>query len=405
MIRSRIIISIITITIVGSLAILVSLYARGWRLNRQTGDLSPNGLLVIKSSPDGAQIFIDGELETATNATVSLLPDTYDVSVRKEGYLTWNKRLSIEKEIVTEVTAHLFKSAPSLSSVTFSGIANPVSSEDMTKIAYSILQNPNEPTPEQDLSGLWVIETLNLPIGFSRDPRRITDGNLEKATLVWSADAREILLTTSTGSYLLDASEFIPQSLRVNISANARQEILVVWEEERQKQTNSKLRSLPDELSDILERKTSSLQFSPDEDMVLYTASNSATIPQDLIKQLPGSSTQKQERDINEGYTYVYDIKEDRNFFVYDKPVVLGGEGLEGAEQRISWFATSRHLILAESDKITILDYDGTNRQEVYSGSYVAPHAFPTLSTDRILILTNLGASNSPPNLYSLSLK
>ena len=51
------------------------------------------------------------------------------------------------------------------------------------------------------------------------------------------------------------------------------------------------------------------------------------------------------------------------------------------------------------------MDYDGTNRQEVYAGSYVAPHAYPALTTDRIIILTNLGANTSPPNLYSLSLK
>jgi hypothetical protein len=51
------------------------------------------------------------------------------------------------------------------------------------------------------------------------------------------------------------------------------------------------------------------------------------------------------------------------------------------------------------------MDYDGTNRQEVYSGSYIAPHAFPTVNKERLLILTNLGADSVLPNLYSLSLK
>jgi hypothetical protein len=59
---------------------------------------------------------------------------------------------------------------------------------------------------------------------------------------------------------------------------------------------------------------------------------------------------------------------------------------------------------LAKQDKIIIMDYDGTNKQEVYTGVYSAPNAFPIASTDRILILTNLGANSTPANLYSLGL-
>jgi hypothetical protein len=140
--------------------------------------------------------------------------------------------------------------------------------------------------------------------------------------------------------------------------------------------------------------------------MVLYTASGSATIPSNLKKELPGSSTQKQQRDLKDGNTYVYDIKEDRNFLVYEDSSLSIKNGFSDKDGvRMSWFPTSRHLVLAEKDMITIMDYDATNQQEVYNGSYVSPHAYPAVSTDRLLILTNLGASNSLPNLYSISLK
>ena len=62
-------------------------------------------------------------------------------------------------------------------------------------------------------------------------------------------------------------------------------------------------------------------------------------------------------------------------------------------------------LVLAEEGKVIIMDYDGTNRQEVYTGSYIAPHAFPTVSDERLLLLTNLGADSGSPNIYSLTLK
>ena len=60
---------------------------------------------------------------------------------------------------------------------------------------------------------------------------------------------------------------------------------------------------------------------------------------------------------------------------------------------------------MAEEGKIVIMDYDGTNTQTVYSGSYEFPFAFPFGSNEKIIILTNLGGDSSPPNLYSLSLK
>lgn len=403
MTTKRVLIFLLTIIIVGTFATLVALYARGYRFDPTTFRFAPHGILVIKSHPDGSQVYINGELETATNATIRLAPGTYDVSVRREGYLPWQKRLTIEKEVVTEADAQLFRVVPSLSAVTFSGVVSPLSSPDYTKIAYIV---PSTSNNDSDKEGLWVMETVNLPLGFTRDPRRITDGDLTGATWRWSPNAREILLTTRTGVFLLDAGTFTPQNQRVNV-ASSRDQILEEWQEEENQKLQAQLRPLPNDLKDILSRKTSSVVFSPDETKILYTASSSATIPEDLIKPVPGSSTQEEERSLRPGHTYVYDIKEDRNFLIDEDSSSLNIENWKQTEKSRSmfWFATSRHLVLAEQGKLTIMDYDGTNRQEVYSGSYIAPSAFPTLNTDRLLMLTNLGADSAPPNIYSLNLK
>jgi len=402
--KQRVLFFLITLFVVAVLAVFVSVYARGYRFSLDELKFLPNGLFVIKSVPDGAQLVINGNLISATNTTLDLKPGTYDVTVRKDNFIDWKKRLVIDKEVVTEVTVHLFRSTPSLSSVTFSGSLNPVPSYDLSKIAFIVPSDPNSGIADKE--GLWVIEAVNLPIGFAQDPKRITDGNLLEADLIWSPDGREILFETSTGSYLIDTGTFTPQSQRVNIR-QSRSEILAKWEQVRLKEHNSQLRKLPEELSEILSSRTSSFLFSPDEDMVLYTASASAVVPKGLKNELPGASTQKEDRELKEGSIYVYDIEEDRNFLIDSTPsdLVLGGEVIDNPKRRLSWFATSRHLVLAEKDKVTIMDYDATNRQVVYSGSYVTPHAFPTLSIDRLLILTNLGANSSLPNLYSLSLK
>lgn len=381
MTKLRVLIFLSTLVIVGVVGAFVSFYARGYRFNFKTFRFLPNGILVIKSEPDGASVFVNGDLKTATNATLPLSPGTYDVEVKKEGFSSWNKRLTIEKEIVTLVSASLFKTAPSLSPITFSGANNPIESQDGGKIAYN------------DKDGLWIIDVVNLPLGFGRDPRKVTDGDLENSTFQFSPNGAEILLTTSQGIFLLPSGSFTAQSERVNI-ASRKIAIISGWEEERKVKLTSLIRNFPLELFEIFSRKTSTLTPSSNEQMILYTASSSANLPENLVKSLPGASTQKQERQVKEGQTYVYDIKEDRNFLITDQK-----------EAKPLWLPTSGHLLLAEKGGVTIMDYDGTNRQVVYSGSYVFPFAYPFSNSSKLLILTSLGSDSATPNLYSLTIK
>lgn len=427
---------LLTFIIVGLAVTVASYYARGYRFNPSSGDIEPNGILVLKSVPDSAQIFINGVLKTATDTTIRLAPNTYDVTLKKEGFQDWNKRLTVDKETVTESTAYLFRTAPSLSSITFNGITNLIPNDDLSRIAYVV---PASTDPlAADTAGLWVMDVFNLPLGFSRQPRKVSDGDLQDASWVWSPDGTQILLTTKTGVYLLESNTFTPQANRVNV-VSTKDQILTSWSTEYETKLNSQIESLlPLEMQDILKRKAKAVVFSPDEKMVMYTASADTSIPENLIPQLPGSSTQKQERAIKTNSTYIYDLEEDRNFLIDGKDDNLIGDwkrflassgvalpqpspivtitgtkktptptstSVKEIKRSIAWFPTSRHVVLAEEDKIVIMDYDGTNKKTIYSGSYIAPHAYPSLTADRLFVLTNLGAANTPANLYSISLR
>lgn len=383
MAKLRVFVFLSTLIIVGVVGLFVSYYARGYRFNFKTLSFTPNGILVVKSEPDGASIYINGELKGASNTTLSLSPGTYDVEVKKDGFLPWSKRLNIEKEVVTQTSISLFKALPSLAPVTFNGASNPTISEDNSKIAYGTRD------------GLWVIDIVNLPLGFGRDPRKITDGDFltDNSTYQFSPDARQILLTTSKGTFLLDSTSFTPQAQRVNVASSVN-EVKATWQKEKNAKVEALVANFPPQIADLFLNKTSNLIFSPDENMILYTASGSASLPENIVKQLPGSSTQKQERDVKIGQTYVYDIKEDRNF------LIIGSETLILPH----WLPSSRHLLLSEENKITIMDYDGTNRQTVYAGTYNFPFAFPFSNTSKLLMLTSLGSETST-NLYSLTIK
>jgi hypothetical protein len=376
----RVLVLLSTFVIVGTIGYFVALIARGYQFDTNTFTFLENGILVAKSDPDGATILIDGNLKGATNTNLKLSPDSYHVEIKKNGYISWSKELTIKKEEVTQVTAHLFKVAPSFSSVTFDGAESPVVSSDFSKIAYT----NNE--------GLWIMSVSSLPIGFPNEPKKITDNITKDDKYVFSPSSREIMLTNRNGTYLLNTNEFVAKNKLVDITLQ-KELVLNNWALENKKKVDSELKLLPPEIAEVIEKNTSTFTFSPDETMVMYTASSEAKVKEDLVEKLPGSSTQKEERDIKVGKTYIYDIKEDKNFMVNDNG------------RSLYWLPTSRHLLLPDEGKIVVMDYDGTNRQAVFSGDYIAPHAYPYVNASKILILTTLGSDSKLPNLYSLSIK
>jgi len=404
MTKIRVLLFVLTLFVVGILGYFAILFAKGYRLNTKTFKFQPKGILVVKSDPTGAQIFIDGNLKGASDSNFSLPPGIYDIDVKKDGYIPWYKRLTIEKESVTEANVSLYRQVPSFTPITISGANIPVASANFERLAYSIFPE-TENGGNQEKVGLWVMETINFPFGFSKDSKRVTDGDLNGSIWEFSPDGREILLTTPSGIYLLDSGVFTPQSQRINV-ASKKDAIFASWKKERDDRLNAQIRNLPDELIDILQRRVSAILFSPDDSKIAYTASSSASLSQNLIKPLPGSSTQKEDRDIKIDHTYVYDIKEDRNFLIDTgvEQLLLGNLYKPNINRRLFWLSNSRNLVLAQEGKISIVDYDGTNRQLVYSGSYVSPDAYPYTNSSSLLILTSLGAA-STPNLYSLNLK
>jgi hypothetical protein len=389
--KIRVLIFILSILIIGSVGAFAVAYAKGYRLGvkKNSITISPSGILVVNSDPTGAQVLINGDLKTATNNTITLAPDTYDITIQREGYVSWNKKLVINQEAVTQIDAFLIQSAPSLTALTFSGIMAPVPSPDHTKIAYGVPSTKDN----NGKAGLWVLEMANLPLGFNRDPRQITDLNLTDATWQWSPDATEVLLTTKSGVYLLATNTFTPQADLENVLTTTPK-IKTDWQVKEQKRLDSQLARLPDELKEDFKSFADKISLSPDETRVLYQASKAAELKDGVIRPLPGASTQTQERKLTVGKWYVFDIKEDRNFAVGEKNI-----------QNIYWLANSLNLMIAEENKISILDYDGNNKQTIYTGSYIYPHAYPSTNSNRLIILTNLGSTDSPPNLYWLSLK
>ncbi len=419
---------VITVFFILGTSIAVILYARGYRLNLQ-GEKQPivtsTGILATTSDPSGAQIFINGVFKNATNTSLSLEPGTYTVKIAKDGYLSWQKDIRIDKEVVRRADAFLFPINPSISPLTNRGVIKPTLSPDGSKIAY-ISSIKNEGAKKQGYA-IWVYELTDRALGFNRDPREIGAINPELSvdviTLEWSPNSNEILLFTDTIAILYSVGRTNEQ----RIVTNQLETIRKAWQEERNEKQLRQLSSFPKEFITIAKSSASILSFSPDETKVLYEATQSATLPLFIMPPVIGANSIAEERTLQTGTLYVYDMKEDKNYRLLDRTELLPSPSPSPsplqkkqispneAKQKtlhqqthypIYWFPTNRHLILVMERKIDILEYDRTNWVTIYEGPLEDKFVAPWPGGNRIIIVSNFNPNASPlPNLFSVHLR
>lgn len=401
-------------------------FTQGYRFDFSSKTIMPTGMLAVNSTPAGAQVFIDGKLKTATDSTFSLPPDEYLVEIKKAGFFPWQKKLSVEKELVTQANALLFPQVPDLKPLTFNGVEKPKVSPDGSKIVYNI------PFPDTQ-AGLWVLDLGSFLFNISKEPKQIAKSkagvvDFSELNYLWTPDSRQILVENNEEKYLLDSSQLNQAGALIDVSANLDQ-MAATWEKEETVRNQARFKKVPEKLKEILSNNASGVEFSPDGTKILYTATSSAEIPEKLISPIPASSTQTQSRKIEENKIYVYDIKEDKNFLIpfdLQKPTPTPTQPktktslsptptpvkieTENWLTKPKWFPSNNHLIWLSSgepgDKVNVCEYDGTNQTTIYSGPMISPFVFVSPGGDRLLILTQINFdSESKPNLYSVSLK
>jgi hypothetical protein len=384
-----ILISFVTLCAILGAAIAVIAYGRGYRLDLNKTSIRPTGLISATSDPVGAQILVDGALKTATNNSFSIDPGFYTVRISKESYIPWEKKIRVQGEVVSAVSAFLFPTNPSLSPLTTLGIANPTLSPDGTKVAYVI------PSPV-GRAGLWYYELSEGPLGRNRDPIHLDATNnfdFAGSRITWSPDATQILVENDTASRLYTLGK--PNTF-TNISLT-RETLLSDWNAAKMDTDKQKLVAFKPAIVNIATSSAKIMSFSPDETKILYEATASATIPQVIVPALIGTNSTPEDRNIKPGKFYVYDSREDKNYFLLNKNEISGA---------IQWFPTSRHLLLTLKGKIDVMEYDRTNWITIYSGPFVDDFVAPWSNGSRIIILTNLnGDTLSLPNLYTVNLR
>ena len=182
-------------------------WAEGYRYNLSQRMVEGTGLLVANSMPQGASVYLDDLLTTATDDTLHLQPGDYQIRLEKDGYTPWQKKLKIEKELVTQTNARLFPSVPSLSAITVNSATDPHASPDGQKIAYKIAT-----TSASLKQGIWVTNLSNNPLRFGSSSIQIAKDSAQlkfsQADLFWAPNSNQILAYFNPNqSYLLEVNQ------------------------------------------------------------------------------------------------------------------------------------------------------------------------------------------------------
>ncbi len=388
----------------------VILYGKGYRFGLTDGEprLSKTGLLVTTSNPDGAQVFIDGHLTTATNNTINLTPGEYTVKIYKDGYFPWEKKLQIQQEVVTKADATLFPIAPKLDSIATISVDAPVLDPSGSKIAFKIASQSARK------NGIYILDmnAASVPIfALQSSSTQIADDtidNFSHAALSWSPDGKQLMATISSSlktigtTYLLKADGFNDNPSDITAVLTNTQD---AWNKQKDEKEKALRTGLKPALEKLIADDFTILSWSPDETRILYVASQSAQLPLIRTPRLPGINTLTEQRTITKNTVYVYDISEDTNMKILDALPADCLENLDTCHMPITWFTDSKHLIYVNDKKISLMDYDGTNSTTVYAGPFVDDYVFPWPNGSKLVILTNLNNPVAPTTFYTIGLK
>lgn len=381
--RISILEKILTIVMIMGITSILYLYTSGYRLNKGGGatiDLSKTGMVSAKSVPDGASVYLDGKLVTATDDTLSgIEPGKHKLTIEKKGFVPWTKEIEIYEALVTDITAVLVSQSPRLEPLTNTGARYPELSPSHTKIAYF--------SEASEKPGIWVTN-LSGGIGLFRNTSELAvqDTKFVKysqgTAIEWSPNETQLLVQTSNGAfYIID----LPTNTATTV-ANP-ETIREEWQQlliEKRKEIVDKL-DVPENIKQLA--LSSKAVWAPDEKKFLYTVQNGDTL---------------------EYKTY--------NF---ERPIPIGEKientafvtKLSDPQPNISWYSDSFHLILVEGnieqDKrgiISLIRIDGTNKVEIYNNTLMFPKAFSVPSGDKILVLTSF-KSGEQTDLYTVGIR
>lgn len=406
--NKRLLLTLGTLLIIALGALVAFFLVKGYSFSPKEGRLVGTGLISVASAPDGASVYIDGHLVTATNATIpSLQPKPYTLKIIKEGFIPWEKKVEVAEGLVTEVKATLFPALPTLYPLTFNGVESPILSPDGSKLAFAVPFNADSRVRQK--GGIWVWTMSNQPISFARsaEPHQLSSStetlDFTKAKIKFSPDSAQVLVTLYEGketeanlrNYLLPVDRYSSTSDLRDITPMVTA-TLQGWEDDQKTQDSALVAAIQDlkirQIASSSAAITSNLEpitplkWSPDGTKFIV-ASGSAKLYDLSSAESSGKNASKSNQGV---------------------PAALMGNKEYALPQALAyyWLPDSKHVILVGEDKISICELDGGNISEIYAGKFEDNLVFPWPDSSKLVILTSFNTTTAlKPNFFGINLK
>jgi len=363
-----VIVSVLSVVI--SLTYLISILARGYQPDFNDGfKFKATGLLSATSKPKSASVFINGQLYTATDDTINLSPGKYQVKIIKDGYQPWSKNIEIQKEMVVQTEATLFRSAPDFSPITQNGALNPTVNLDKNSLIFSV----SKAGASKD-NGIYLIETYSSPLPLGKNTSKQIIGNFPSIdwsnfSFTFSPNSKQILAISHTQNtaYLLNLEA--SGSKKPTDVSNLITFINNDWQKQRSQILLSKLERLPAKLRPLVATQSADILFSEDDSKALYLSQKGSYLVYDLNKDIS------------------YPIG---NLNEIDNPF---------------WLPNSNNLVYSnKSQQIKTVEYDGSNQSTIFAGKFSNNLILPCSDGSKIIVYTR-PFPEAPENLYSVSIR
>ncbi len=391
--NSRVLIFFSTLALIVSTTTIIFLWSKGFTFNRETRRIEKVGMISVKSAPEGARIYLDGVLTSATNTTIGNLKNgVHKLRIEKEGHNGWEKDVPVKEELVTFVDVVLVPRSVEIKPLTTAGVISPILGSSKDRI-YFIAKVPADVNVPQK-SGIYSLD-LNTSIFnmFKANASLILpDGkNLlfsAAESIELSPEDTQMLIRMNEKGYYLANLGGGEQPTATSTSEPTKK----VWD----KELLEKRVSLVDKFKltfDLAKIATDSATiFSPDEKKFIYRKKNEK-----------GDSWQYSVRILGD----LLGVGEKEEYAI--STVALN------SQTRFFWYPDSKRVITSEcgqfsekgvcaSGTIHLMDVDGTNNTQIYQGSLSSDLIFPTPDGSKIIILASF-SQVSPPNLYAISLR
>lgn len=382
-----------------ALVIAVIGFARGYRLDLEKRSVSPTGILAVISSPKAAKVYLNGEFKGVTDLNMTLPPGNYKVEVQKEGYTSYATNITLKGELVETVDPILFPINPSLTPLTNLGVVKAVQVDQSDKIILFVDNN----SAEKD--GIYLFDSNNKAISFFPPLKTIilksklsVGIDFSKTLVNFSPDFKQAifdftLADESVISYLFTVDAENQELFDVT---NSKPTLLAAWEQEKTEETTKIMESFPKEIQKIASDSFNIVSFSPSKTKILYRAKLNLNLPLIIDPPLIASNQTNEERSVNKNSVYVYDLKEDKNFLI---------DGSDFDEEKVRWYSDSKRFALKDNGRLSIINYDGKNKQTVYSGP-IEEGFFAVNSGGQLIIMANLNPQlNKLPDLYQIGIR